>query len=189
MEAAAVTILFDVIIFSIPVPILAKIQIKPRRKYALMGVFLLGLFTTVCSILRMVQIIRISRDGNSTGLVLWGTIEMNVGISLTCLPTLTPLFKRIAQMTTYGDSDNLKDNYHLEALSRGAASVRRPQRSMSRHDRTNESKDSILCDNSLYQPPSPSGTLGDRESGRREVGIAKMTELNINVIPVTVDSD
>jgi hypothetical protein len=80
MEAAAVTILFDVIIFSIPVPILAKIQIKPRRKYALMGVFLLGLFTTVCSILRMVQIIRISRDGNSTGLVLWGTIEMNVGV-------------------------------------------------------------------------------------------------------------
>jgi hypothetical protein len=80
MEIAVVTIFFDVVIFSIPVPILAKVQIKPRRKYALMGVFLLGLFTTVCSILRMVQIIRISRDGNATGLVLWGTIELNVGV-------------------------------------------------------------------------------------------------------------
>ena len=26
-------------------------------------------------------------------LVLWGTVEMNVGIILTCIPTLTPLFK------------------------------------------------------------------------------------------------
>lgn len=45
-----------------------------------MTVFLLGLFTTVCSIMRMVQIITIAKTGNSTMLVLWGTIEMNVGV-------------------------------------------------------------------------------------------------------------
>jgi hypothetical protein len=89
-------------------------------------------------------------------------------------------------MTTFGSS-NSKDSYHLEALARGAASIRKPQRSGSRHGQTNESKDSILCDNSLYQPPSPSGTLGDRNSSRGEVGIAKMTGLNINVIPVIAD--
>lgn len=45
-----------------------------------MTVFLLGLFTTICSIMRMVQIITIAKTGNSTMLVLWGTIEMNVGV-------------------------------------------------------------------------------------------------------------
>ena len=108
---AAVTILCDVAIFVTPIPLLMRLRINPRRKVALIGIFLLGLFTTVCSVMRMVQIIQISKDGNSTGLVLWGTIEMNVGvrsgasnadikiyyayasqISLTCLPTLAPLF-------------------------------------------------------------------------------------------------
>ncbi|KAI9843364.1 MAG: hypothetical protein M1838_002653 [Thelocarpon superellum] len=89
---AAITIFFDCIIFTLPIPLLARVQINMRRKVALIGVFVLGLFTTVCSVMRMVQIRQITKDGNSTGLVLWGTIEMNVGISLTCLPALTPLF-------------------------------------------------------------------------------------------------
>lgn len=32
--------------------------------------------------MRMVQIITIAKNGNSTMLVLWGTIEMNVGVRL-----------------------------------------------------------------------------------------------------------
>ena len=79
------TIFFDLCIFLLPIPLLVGVQMKARRKYALIGVFLLGLFTTVCSVLRMIQIIRISKDGNSTGLVLWGTIEMNVGVSFPSL--------------------------------------------------------------------------------------------------------
>ena len=78
---AAITIFFDCIIFTLPIPLLAKVQISTRRKIALIGVFVLGLFTTVCSVMRMVQILQITKDGNSTGLVLWGTIEMNVGVS------------------------------------------------------------------------------------------------------------
>jgi hypothetical protein len=46
----------------------------------------------------MVQIIRISRDGNSTGLVLWGTIEMNVGVC-----NLTPLESITTQANTKQD--------------------------------------------------------------------------------------
>ena len=78
---AGVTILFDCIIFLLPIPLLARVQINMRRKVALIGVFVLGLFTTVCSIVRMLQILIIQKNGNSTMLVLWGTIEMNVGVS------------------------------------------------------------------------------------------------------------
>jgi hypothetical protein len=53
-------------------------------------------FTTVCSVMRMVQITTIAKNGNSTMLVLWGTIEMNIGITTTCIPTLSPLFKYFA---------------------------------------------------------------------------------------------
>ncbi|KFZ11174.1 hypothetical protein V501_04875 [Pseudogymnoascus sp. VKM F-4519 (FW-2642)] len=98
---AAITIIFDCIIFVLPIPLLYSLQINIRRKIALMTVFLLGLFTTICSIMRMVQIITIAKTGNSTMLVLWGTIEMNVGISLTCIPTLAPLFTYFKEKTSY----------------------------------------------------------------------------------------
>lgn len=74
------TIVFDVVIFFLPIPVLWTVQINRRRKAALSGVFLLGLFTTVCSILRMARIPALAVDGNSTLLVLWGTIEVNVGV-------------------------------------------------------------------------------------------------------------
>lgn len=77
---AAVTIFYDCVIFLLPIPLLLRVQINTRRKIALMGVFLLGLFTTLCSIIRMVQIRTIAKTKNSTMLVLWGTIEMNVGV-------------------------------------------------------------------------------------------------------------
>lgn len=58
--------------------------------------FLLGLFTTVCSILRLTQIQRVAfGDGNSTMLVLWGTIEFNVGVSRASEPSCVKPFRLI----------------------------------------------------------------------------------------------
>lgn len=78
---AAITIVCDIVIFLLPIPLLMRVQINIRRKIGLIAIFMLGLFTTVCSVMRMVQIITIAKTGNSTMLVLWGTIEMNVGVS------------------------------------------------------------------------------------------------------------
>lgn len=76
------TILCDVVIIFLPIPLLLKLNVKPAQKAGLLCLFLLGLFTTVCSILRLTQISVIAYgDGNSTMLVLWGTIEFNVGVS------------------------------------------------------------------------------------------------------------
>lgn len=70
------------IIILLPIPLLLRIKINSRKKIGLICVFTLGLFTTVCSIMRMVQIEIIAKNGNSTNLVLWGTVELNVGVSL-----------------------------------------------------------------------------------------------------------
>ncbi|PLB52388.1 integral membrane protein [Aspergillus steynii IBT 23096] len=88
------TILCDVVIIFLPIPLLLELNVKPAQKAGLLCLFLLGLFTTVCSILRLTQIRVIAYgDGNSTMLVLWGTIEFNVGNIITCLPFLGPLLK------------------------------------------------------------------------------------------------
>ena len=79
---AVMTIFFDVVIFILPIPLLLGLNINIKKRLALCGVFLLGLLTTVCSILRVAQIHHRAKDGNSTMLVLWGVIELNVGVRL-----------------------------------------------------------------------------------------------------------
>jgi hypothetical protein len=84
---AIVTIISDIVVALLPVPLLLKLEIRLKKKIGLIAIFALGLFTTLCSILRYLEIDRISTgDGNSTMLVLWGTIEFNVGVWL-LLPT------------------------------------------------------------------------------------------------------
>ena len=53
-------------------------------------------FTTVCSVMCMLQIIAIAKNGNSTMLISWGTIKMNVGITTICTPTLAPLLRYLS---------------------------------------------------------------------------------------------
>lgn len=79
---AVVTIVSDVVVAILPIPVLLKLNVRMEKKVGLIAIFMLGLFTTLCSILRYLQIDRIQNgDGNSTMLVLWGTIEFNVGVS------------------------------------------------------------------------------------------------------------
>jgi hypothetical protein len=79
---AIFTIICDILIIFLPIPLLLRLKIKPAQKSGVVCLFLLGLFTTSCSIMRLTQIHRVAYgDGNSTALVLWGTIEFNVGVS------------------------------------------------------------------------------------------------------------
>ncbi|KAH6900564.1 ATP synthase F0 [Thelonectria olida] len=95
---AIITIVSDIVVALLPVPVLLKLEIRLKKKIGLIGIFALGLFTTLCSILRYLQIDRISTgDGNSTMLVLWGTIEFNVGNMVSSLPYLAPIFIRKAK--------------------------------------------------------------------------------------------
>lgn len=90
-----ITIISDVLVAVLPIPVLLTLKIPNSKKAGLVGVFLLGLFTTICSILRLIQLNRISfGDGNSTMLVLWGVIEFNVGVSFgfLCYSKTAPSF-------------------------------------------------------------------------------------------------
>ncbi|KJZ73185.1 hypothetical protein HIM_07382 [Hirsutella minnesotensis 3608] len=95
---AIVTIVSDIVVALLPIPVLLKLNVRLEKKLGLIGIFMLGLFTTVCSILRYTQINRIQfGDGNSTMLILWGTIEFNVGNMVSSLPFLAPVCMKKAR--------------------------------------------------------------------------------------------
>ncbi|KAF4120122.1 integral membrane protein [Geosmithia morbida] len=90
---AFVTIVSDIVVAALPVPMLLALNIPTEKKIGLVGIFALGLFTTLCSVFRYLQINRIQfGDGNSTMLILWGVIEFNVGNLVSSLPFLAPIF-------------------------------------------------------------------------------------------------
>ncbi len=92
------TIISDVLVAVLPIPVLLKLNIRLEKKLGLMGIFALGLFTTLCSILRYTQINRIQYgDHDSTMLVVWGVIEFNVGNMVSSLPFLAPVCLRKAK--------------------------------------------------------------------------------------------
>ncbi|RMZ75319.1 hypothetical protein DV737_g5348, partial [Chaetothyriales sp. CBS 132003] len=72
-----VTVFCDLIIFFTPIPILLKARISQRKKISLSLVFALGVFTTICSIMRMIQIETLNHTGDSTKLVLLGSVEQH----------------------------------------------------------------------------------------------------------------
>ncbi|CAG9947521.1 unnamed protein product [Clonostachys rosea f. rosea IK726] len=95
---AVVTIVSDIIVAILPLPMLLKLDVRLGKKIALVAIFILGIFTTVCSITRYLQINRIQYGGgDSTMLVLWGTIEFSIGNIASSLPFLAPLFLRRAK--------------------------------------------------------------------------------------------
>lgn len=80
---SAVTILCDIVIFLLPLPLIFALQLDRGVKLGLALAFLLGLLTTVCSILRMTQIRKIAYgNGDSSMLVMYSAIELDVGVWL-----------------------------------------------------------------------------------------------------------
>ncbi|KAI5257165.1 hypothetical protein E4T42_01289 [Aureobasidium subglaciale] len=113
---AALNIITDVIICFLPIPVLNKLQLPRKQKYALMAVFLLGLFVCLTSILRLRSLyeISISTDitWDNTPAAYWSSLEANFGIIAACLPTLrktiTRFFPRFFSSYSHSRSDHAR---------------------------------------------------------------------------------
>lgn len=78
---AGVSIATDCFVFFSPLYPICKTQLRARKKWQLGISFALGLVTTLFSALRMSEIpVVASGSGDSTMLVLWSCLEMNVGV-------------------------------------------------------------------------------------------------------------
>ncbi|KAL9118458.1 MAG: hypothetical protein Q9187_004996, partial [Circinaria calcarea] len=99
-------ILSDVAILSLPLPVLWRLQISRNQKWVLSGIFLLGGFVCIISIIRLFFLERVASTAdpawdNVDGATL-STIEICVAIISACLPTYRPLYKLIR----YGNAND-----------------------------------------------------------------------------------
>jgi hypothetical protein len=90
---SAINITFDFVVFILPVPGLMRLSVQDSRpKIAVAMVFVVGLFVTVCSMVRLQYISLLGAYSNATyhynELSLWSGLEGTVGVICACLPTI-----------------------------------------------------------------------------------------------------
>ncbi|MCJ1267534.1 hypothetical protein MMC22_007419 [Lobaria immixta] len=84
---------------ALPLPLIWKLNLPQKQKFALSGIFLLGGFVTFSSIYRLVHLInllKVSYDYPGfpyVTSVMWTVIEINMAIVSACLPMLRRLFE------------------------------------------------------------------------------------------------
>ncbi|KAI1102561.1 hypothetical protein F4804DRAFT_261064 [Jackrogersella minutella] len=94
---AGFSITTDVIILTLPMPLVYALQVPKVQKAALIMVFALGVFVVITSCLRVTTIDIQATTSDPTydiASTMWTVIEMNVAIVCACLPQIRPLIVR-----------------------------------------------------------------------------------------------
>ncbi|KAJ5086426.1 integral membrane protein [Penicillium alfredii] len=91
-------ILSDICILILPLKVVWDLPIAKTQKGLLSGVFLVGGLTLIFDIVRLVEMIKLTKAGpdityNQVPTVMWTCTEAAVGIVAACLPNLRPLFR------------------------------------------------------------------------------------------------
>ncbi|KAE8376097.1 hypothetical protein BDV26DRAFT_266391 [Aspergillus bertholletiae] len=119
---AAFNILTDLVIVGLPIPIVTKLHLPTKSKIALCGMFAMGIFVCITSILRITTLdiatSYLDITWNSIGSSMWTVIESNLGIICACLPALhrplvfafPRLFSRFQRSWVYESQSQLRDS-------------------------------------------------------------------------------
>ncbi|KAL3464054.1 hypothetical protein BJX64DRAFT_102243 [Aspergillus heterothallicus] len=122
---SAIHIFTDILLLLFPMPVLKKLQLPSRQKFALMGIFALGAFVLVTSILRLQSLLLVSDSKDTTydnvGAATWSAVECNVAIICACLPATRAFISRlIPRFFSTSKSNNTSNPFNHGPRGRSA---------------------------------------------------------------------
>ncbi|KAF2172692.1 hypothetical protein M409DRAFT_16653 [Zasmidium cellare ATCC 36951] len=101
---AAINIILDFAVILLPIPKLWSLSIATRKKVAVCVTFCIGLFVTLCSIIRLRTLAVWGSAPNVTWLynpiAIWSNTEINLGVVCACMPAIAGLIQRSYTLTT-----------------------------------------------------------------------------------------
>ncbi|OJJ45265.1 hypothetical protein ASPZODRAFT_17485 [Penicilliopsis zonata CBS 506.65] len=109
----SISVVEDVAILCLPMPILWQLQIEPRKKAILIFIFSLGGFVCVASIMRLITFNEIRDDDLTYTNVdsgLWTYIELAAGSICCSLALLRPLFGRLLNIGRGSQSHTYREH-------------------------------------------------------------------------------
>lgn len=124
---AAMNIVTDTATTVLPLPVLKSLNLPKRQRYILMVVFGMGGVVCIISIMRLSALYAISVSNDVSWdnplAAIWSSLEVNVGIVCSCIPTLkgciTRYFPRLFSSVHGGSRPSGADFAGLELSGRG----------------------------------------------------------------------
>ncbi|GAP87969.2 hypothetical protein SAMD00023353_3200080 [Rosellinia necatrix] len=140
----------DLFVFLLPLPIIVHLNMDNRKRLKLLAVFGIGLLSCIASLIRLGETPSLYASLDYTwqlsDLILWGTIEVDVGISCTCLILLPAFVEHYSKGSSHpyktpswissilliplrnrGSDANLKADCHKVPVDEADVSNSRPQ--------------------------------------------------------------
>ncbi|KAL8857124.1 MAG: hypothetical protein Q9178_006300 [Gyalolechia marmorata] len=97
VATSAINVFSDFYILVIPFSAVSSLQLAPKRRLGLLAIFFTGFLACICAIVSLHYRIVLSRSNDTVWNVgpalVTGTVEFNIGIICSCLPTLPALFR------------------------------------------------------------------------------------------------
>ena len=140
--SAPVNIVTDLAILALPLPVLTSMRLPRRQKIILVLTFCLGIFVTIVDVVRIYYlqqaITEVSPSAsadpqatfgdtpefawNASLSLMWSAVEVNIGVTCACIPTLKPLIIRILPAMIVDPEGTRRYSATLETKSRSETS-------------------------------------------------------------------
>ncbi|PON26113.1 hypothetical protein TGAM01_v205057 [Trichoderma gamsii] len=179
--SSPVNIVTDLAILALPIPVLTGMRLPSRQKTILVITFTLGIFVAVVDVVRIYYLQQAiaetptgsitdpsSRFGgqadfayNASLALMWSAVEVNVGTTCACIPTLKPLVLRLLPSMLYKPSGHgtRHNNPHTSSEKSRQASENPTPGSNNSNDNNNNNNTSL----GVAKPePVARGALGGR---------------------------
>lgn len=133
--SAVFNVFLDILVLSLPMPMLWKMQLNKRKKFLVMLMFGVGFFVTIVSILRLQVLIQFGDSqnltcaylvaelsttclanittGHYTSVGYWSTIELHASVVCACMPSIRNIIRRFLPRlmgSTYEESKRTGGN-------------------------------------------------------------------------------
>ncbi|MCJ1383830.1 hypothetical protein MMC17_006944 [Xylographa soralifera] len=174
----------DLIVLTLPLPVIWKLHMDTARKIALSFIFLLGLFSTAAGTAHLAIVAEDiyetttgSRDvrGVETNATVWSYVEVCVGVVAACLPTLRPIIDR---RTPESIVNSMRSKLSLNSVT--SANGRRVLASNTGSSKS-ETRDYEMLAPERLQGDVSSIITDSIESGDGNTQLAKVTDNRVHV--------
>ncbi len=144
--SAPVNIVTDLAILALPLPVLTGMRLPRKQKIILVLTFALGVFVTIVDVVRIYYLQQAITDvspgvsnnpaatfgdqpefaWNASLSLMWSAVEVNIGVTCACIPTLKPLIIRILPAMIVDPEGTHRGSDGMDTKSRSQTSDRRP---------------------------------------------------------------
>jgi hypothetical protein len=98
LGGSLINVIVDFVLVVMPLPYVWRLNASLGQRIVFGGIFALGIFTSIVSIIRL-TIVRAIPSGdedtpyNLRNFILWSIVEINIGLTCACLPSMRPLLR------------------------------------------------------------------------------------------------